>query len=519
MERKPQEEPDSHREGAESDPAGESIAGRRPFAVRLGRTILAAGAIAWMLAFVARLFFTAQTELIVIPLAGLTAALAVDGAWDAAVAAAAGVLAGCALAPVFSTIAWGTPAEWLPTALVMTAVAAALAAAVNVAVRRSERLRALLTVAVIAIVLASAWSYALVNAALPTSDGLVPARVLGTTPVIGSNSGDALVYVAYAGKVRSGANYYRAVAETLQTANAQKLRFDASSVLSFRLPTLYFLLAALGGGLAPFAAMMACGSLAALAAFMLTRRLAALPPALAATAGVAGYYAFAASDLSVAFPELWAGAFGLVSLALLVESIARPERRSLAFGAVAAAVAAALFRELAVPFLLLGLAATLFGPAQARRRWPMWAGAIAVIAVAYGAHWWAAADVVRSMAIPHIAYKRLPWLHYEAQGLAASTYMLAFRLAVHQAAAWAVIVFAAIGSLVGPRERTSRFVIGVCVVAGELLLLVLYPTGNWGTSGLPPGYWADVMIPTLLACAPLALTLVPGGHREADGEA
>jgi hypothetical protein len=67
--------------------------------------------------------------------------------------------------------------------------------------------------------------------------------------------------------------------------------------------------------------------------------------------------------------------------------------------------------------------------------------------------------------------------------------------------------------VLAPKDLPSRLMIGGVALCGPLVLLVLRPTG-WATYGVP-GYWGDLVIPTTLACAPLALVALAGIGRDA----
>ena len=365
-------------------------------------------------------------------------------------------------------------------------------------------------------VLLAGWSYTVGTVSTPAEDGTTVSLLFTSPPRVEKTSVDVIVYLHYVKRVREGQGYYRAVAETLQEANTTGLRFDAASPLSYRMPRSTRCSRRLPGPLAPFVAMMACGTLAALAAFALARRYGSPALALASAALVTAYFGGIAVSLNLLMPEPWAGGFGLVAVALLLETQTSERGGRLLVAAIAAAVVSALFRELGVAFLLLGLVATAAGRRDLRRGWIAWAAALLLVAGVYAVHWSAAASIVRELGIPALVYLRSPWLHADGRGLAGSLLLMTYSLTAREAAGWVLAAASWLGCLAAPRRLVERAILALSVLGGSALVAFLYPTGSSADGRLAPGYWGGLLVPLLLACAPLALTILPGGRRRAS---
>jgi len=234
---------------------------------------------------------------------------------------------------------------------------------------------------------------------------------------------------------------------------------------------------------------------------------------------VGAYYSFLALSVFLFGAELWAGAFALASCALLVNASApaeNPARRRTAFvwAAAAAALAAALVRELGIAFVLLGLVATLADAEdRTKRLWMPWAGALAITLVVYAVHWSAARAAVASLHLTAVAHP-VAWLHPDGRGLVAAVTRIGFLMALRTTVAWLLVAVAALGAIVGIRRTDARIMLGGSVIGGCAVLLVVNPGGVTYGVNIAPSYWGDMVAATVLACIPLALALVPAARRE-----
>jgi len=74
---------------------------------------------------------------------------------------------------------------------------------------------------------------------------------------------------------------------------------------------------------------------------------------------------------------------------------------------------------------------------------------------------------------------------------------------------WIVWLLGVIGGVVGPRDWPRRVLLAGATLGGSLALLLLHPHGVL-VDGLPPGYWGELVLPTLLACSALTFAWVAG---------
>ncbi|WP_295450254.1 hypothetical protein [uncultured Thiodictyon sp.] len=187
-----------------------------------------------------------------------------------------------------------------------------------------------------------------------------------------SRSTDTALFRSLVTQVRSGGNYYVVAIATQRTSG-----YPVRPFFTIRLPTLTWLIAYLS----PLVARLLILLLAAATVITLTIRLTAIidQTNLRMVVGILliifGVFP-ALVEPAIWQTEIWAGLFITLSLALR-----QPERY---WPSIAAALAAVLIRELALPYLLaMGLLAALAG----RRRETLgWGIAIGLFAVAFLAH-------------------------------------------------------------------------------------------------------------------------------------
>ena len=449
------------------------------------------------------LYFRSSAPLTLGLVAGLTVGLGCTRWWRAVLVGSAGALGGFFLASRLSQVRWHAGFFWLPQGLQTAAVAAGIGAAVCFAVAQSPRLKPLLASLAVLAIVGTMWFSGLTLASLPSSNGGSPLERLGATPSLTATSTDDEVFLTYVQSLRAGKGYYPTAVRIFQEMHAASGQAELTgSPLSYRLPTLYWLLSRLPGspGALVIAMLVAC-SAGVVAAYVLARSQVALVPALAGTSIVASMLAGYAGPMLLD-TELWAGILGLVAVTLVV--LARThERRSLELHICAAVVtlAAVAVRELAVAFLLLGLVAALADRSGPRRRaWAPWAVALLAAAGIIAAHWVSASHAYAGVA-PAVT-NGARWLHPDGSGLFAAVALVANHMWLVAGAAWLLVVLGMAGSLIGPRDRASRVMLAGTALLGPLVLLALHPPG-WATYGAP-GYWGDLVMPTALACMPLA---------------
>lgn len=373
---------------------------------------------------------------------------------------------------------------------------------------RSQRLIGLLG---LGLILVAMWSYAIARATTPDSSGQSLVEALSEVPRLTAGSPDTALYYHIIRRVHSGEGYYQASAGVLALNNAvDPAGVNLGSPLSHRPPAMYWLLSLLPPtGIAYICVTLAVGSMGSVAAFLLARRYAVLPLALASAALVALYYAGMANSVAQLGTEVWAGAFGLLSVALLVRTAHTPGSRRIPgsmWGAAFAAFAASLVRELGVAFVIVGLAATLGTPAMRRSGgWLPWMAALFASAVAFAVH---LAMALSWLGAPSTGMPAFPWLAADGSGLLAGAVRAAGLLRLPMPIAWALIGLGLLGAVLAPRTRSERIALLTTVVGGAIVLALFHPPGT-GVGGLPPGYWADLVLPSILACVPLALLVVP----------
>ncbi len=461
----------------------------------------------------AGLYFRTPVYLTLGLVAGLAAGIGCARWWRAIVVAAAGVVAGTVLASAVSDPPWHGNLFWVPGALECAIVAALLGAAVYYAVARSSSLTPLVSALAVSAILATMCLSGLTLASLRTAQGFAPIERLGTTPQLTPQSSDEDLYLNYLAHLRNGEPYHTSAVAVISEMNTHRTQSPVAldSPLSYRLPTLYWLLARLPSPAAFVDLVLLVSCLGVGAAYVLARQFVARVPALAGASLVASLLSGYAG-LMLLDAETWAGILAICAV-MFVALARRHEKRALLMHAAAAAcvLLAASLRELSVAFLMLGLIAALADRSGNRRRaWIPWVVASLATGGIYTAHWTAARAAYRGTAGSHtIAF---PWFHADGSGLLSAVRLAANHAWVLPWFAWVFVLLGMAGSVLAPKDLPSRVMIVGVAVVGPLALLLLHPPG-WATYGVP-GYWGDLFIPTTLACVPLAFAALPGVKRE-----
>jgi hypothetical protein len=449
-----------------------------------------------------------QLQVLFFALAG---ALACKKPLHALVVTPLSVSVGVLGAAAASRLPWGAPAEWMGTLILTVAAAGVLAAILAFVLDRYSQLAPVAGVLGVATILAMSLSLGVSTASTPRASGASLADALGSAPAITRSGTDEVLYLNVISRLRNGQPYYPAFAQVLAKRNeVGPGTVSLNSPSSFRLPTLYTALAHLpGSGMSLVLAMLAVGSLASVSAFLLVKSLATDVLGLMAAATVAAFYTSYAGSVALVNAEPWAAALGLCSVALLSLALRRDDiDRRVAATAAAVALAAAMTRELAVAFILLGLVVSVVvGGKQRRTLWIPWAVALAAFAGLYA--WHASATAAAVQTVPNLlrgasGFNPGVWFHPDGSGLMASMSRYAITSGLNEPAAWALVLLAVIGALLGSRDGKVRVLLGLAVLGGLAALSLLRPNMS-GTVG-PPGYWGDVFLPTLLATIPLGLS-------------
>ena len=462
-------------------------------------------------------------------IAGIAGGLGCAGVLDAVAVAALGSGLGTVTLLVAGRLGPPPAEAFLVPALEAAVLAGAVALAVALAARASARLTPLFALLGLVIVLGGAWLYALNAASTPVSAAWVTGSAgrvepfvdaLKETPRLTAISPDESLFLLLARDVSVGRPIYPSQVAVLDASNrahpGEPVPLDEAT--SYRLPTLFWLFGALPqNGTAEVLAGLVLLSATSVAAYLLTRRYVDVPAALVACTATAAYGAALVASPALLFSEFWAGGLGLVALALAAHSFAGG-KRLVALQAAAAAVAllAALTRELAVAFLLVGLAASLVdAESRARRLWALWAVALALFAGAYALHVHAALSAYRAAGVPSGLtgpVSRIPWLHADGKGLAASVALAALALGLSAGVMWAAWALGVVGALAVEAGRAERMLLGLAVVGGTAVLAVAHSAAGPSGSGQVPGFWGMVVIPSVLACVPLVLSRLGAGR-------
>ena len=460
------------------------------------------------------LFFRTSVYLTLGLVSGLAAGLGCTRWWRAVVVCALGVLAGFALASLVAAPAWPGGMFWLPNALETAAVAALVGGAVNFAVGQSARLKPLISAVAVLALIATMWFSGFSLASVRTSVGLTPLEQLARVPRLDRNVSDGGIYLNYLEHLRAGEPYYKMAVNVIRELNAARPESPVAidSPLSYRLPTLYVLLAQAPSPGALIDLMLLAASLGVVAAYVLARQYVAPVPALVGAALVASMFSGYASPILLD-TESWAGILAICAVMFVVLA-RRHERRTFLLHSAAAGCAflAASVRELSVAFLLLGLAAALLDRTGSRRRaWVPWAMAFVATGALYAAHWMAASAAFHGLACTRTA--GFPWFHPDGSGLVSAVGLLATFGWLVPWLAGLLVALGIIGSVLAPKDLPSRVMLTGVALGGPLVLLLLHPPG-WAHYGAAPGYWGDLVIPTTLACVPLVFAALASVRRE-----
>lgn len=459
------------------------------------------------------LFYRAPIVLTLGPVAGLMAGLGCRRWGGAAAVGAFGVLIGNAGATFAgdTSWSWANATLWSPGALEAAAVAAFVGAITSSAIRRRRGLRPLISFLAVAAIVGTMWVSAFMLANHSEGGGPTQAEQLTGVPSYRVSMTDDDLFLNWVNRLRAGDSYYPMEVRSYVELNAAagSNAFDRIHMpFSYRLPTLYVMLAALPrNGIAMVIAMMSVCSVGVIAAYTLARRYvrqsAGLASAILVAAPLSSY-----GGLNLLNAESWAGPLVLAAVAaFLVSRSGSRQSQWLNIASVVFAVAATAFREIAAPLLVLGLIATLSRAELRRpREWIAWLIGIAAAAVIMSTHWFLAAQAYSGVAAA--GSSRVTWFSPDGSGLVGAVYLMAAKTGMVTPAVWFVLALGVIGSMVAPADWPSRIMLAGVATGGPLVLLVAHPPG-WTAVGVAPGYWGDIAMPTIFACVVLAFARVP----------
>lgn len=471
---------------------------------RIARFALALGASAIIVTLSGFGLAAAGWPLLVCVAPAIAAALVAQSDFDAIMAAASGAALGAGLAPLSAPASGITLGESrLVTAVVLVAMCALLTWGLRALLHHIPRAANLLPWVGVAAAVMLLWATVLPVAGSPTPSGGAPlTAILKSDPNITPGSSDEMIYAAYAARVAKGENYYSAARRVLAEAGN---RVNEKSALSYRMPTLFVIWAALPGT-ALVGLMLALATLAVISAFALSSQLVKPPLALVGAVAVAALYAQPASSVQIMSTEPWAAAHAVACVACSVISLGSERRRAWLIAAAALALGAALFRELMIFVPLAGLLTTLALPEpRARRDWMPWLGALVLWALLYALH-------VRATGMPLLGgVSGGSWLH---PGFAQWTASLAWGQGLLGGMPWMPYALAA-ASVTGAalaKNEEARLLLLLLTALPIAGLFFLGPSGA-ALGGSLPGYWGGAVMPIVYACSAGAFALIPIARR------
>lgn len=471
--------------------------------------VVAAATIAAMAGVGQVLFFWSNSAITLASFAGLVAAIAVKKRLPAAGAAFVGVLGGAGIASLVAAPGWGPIDQWIAPVGIAALVAAAVGfVAASVDLQRGP-LRRIFSAVCVFIVIGAMSGVVLSRAQEPLANGetllqsLVPSNANARI-----TSDEALFGLSIRG-LADGKPYYATMRDLLVRRNHDLPDpVDARAAVSYRLPTLYWFLARAGGsGFAVLMAVLVAGWAAVCSAYLLCRRFVTELFALVGAVCTASFVTGFAGGIHILNAEFWAGMLGLVFLAAFVWGENDDgTTNAWIWVALAAALLAALVRELGIAFLLVGLVASLAaGRAERIRRVLPWVLGVVVFAAAYVAHWRAVAAAVAILP-PTPASTYLSWIQSFGIPLASAVWFVGVFLHVSLVVAISLFLLGIVSSLVGPRRLRDRLAAGLVVAGGSALSLFLGTGGSAHVGRLTPPTWSLLFVPSLLACVPLLLS-------------
>jgi hypothetical protein len=471
----------------------------------LGRLVASLGLAAVFGAISAVMYDSLLTSALLAPVAGIAVAWSREQNRLTPLIAGIGFALGVLFGAMVVHQSPSSVAEVALDALAGAATSGLVATVAPVLIGRFGR-RAAVIVA-LSIVLVAGWVSAGATASTPNARGISFAENLDHVPLMGPDTGDAVLYYQLISRVGRGEPYHASLANVLTESNAfGGGMFDTGSVLSYRQPAMYWSLARLPqDGWSYIGITLLIGSIAAVAAFLIARELGSEPEGFVASALVGGYYAGLAGTSQLFNTEVWAGCLGLLSVMFLVLAAQRPNREvPFMYAAAGAAAAATIVRELAIAFLILGVIAVLFDSRlRSRRNLAPWLLGFTLAGLAYLAHVQATSRAIAALGPAVTREQGFRWLYPDGLGLAGAVDRLRVFGDISTAFCWLIAALGALGSLVAPRTTAQRVGLAGCVIGGLGILMVAHPPG-FTPSGLPPAYWADLVLPVALACAPLA---------------
>ena len=360
-----------------------------------------------------------------------------------------------------------------------------------------------IAVVLLGLVLVNSWITPMIVDSLPLAQhGTNLVSDLRNLPQPGTYTSDADVHIRIIGLMHDGMPYYDAVRDAW--ANAQTGNTLPLGIVSYRLPTPFWLWNMLPSGPAIIPVFLGFMSLAIIAAFLVPAQLGLVRLAPIAAALVAGNYLVPAVSTYITYVDPWAMSLALAGFAALLRA-EKKDSTPWRWTSVGLLIAAALVREILVYVPVFAAVASFSAsPGRRFRAGLPWLAGLAVFAAGYAAH-----VVAVGGQYTRVAYEEV----WGQGGVAAlwSTIKLAQTLIL--GIPWVFPVVLGLGSLgaVGASRLGAGRVFGVVAVCCTTIpAVVMTVLGNPGVnaSNQMISYWGMLFIPFNLALAPAAILLM-----------
>jgi hypothetical protein len=409
------------------------------------------------------------------------------------------VAAGLGLSLVLGTID--------PAVAVVAAGAAVVAWGVCALASRRPSAASWVTWAVVVLIVANMWATTFVLATRTTPKGLAPIITqLSISPKPGLPWTDEAFYRRVLWLMDGGEDYYVAFRQAYHENSRWKM--DPSSVVSYRLPTVFWLWHSIPGrpwGLV--VAWLVVASATIFAAVRLASLRIALPLGLIPAATLASYFIWVGTDQAIMMTETWAVPFAVLSVMAAVESLRHDRWREWTVAAVAFALMAALTRELMVFLFVAGLVASAF-TGRERRRFQVlaWISGILAFVAAYALHAWRVGSAVSHVQSASI-FMQGGWAFVVAAFRWSSNFV--------GGGMWTLVILclmAILGAALVPARAEKVF--AILVVSLPLAAFLVFGNGAYEpTTGRAVNYWGPIVVPILVAMSPWAFAVVPQLRR------
>lgn len=322
----------------------------------------------------------------------------------------------------------------------------------------------------------------------------------GVLPSSLMRSDGALYLDIYMG-IDRGAGFYAEYASVHRA-----LGRPLASVADFRLPTLFWVWRALPNARYIVIAFLVLASAAVLSVIPLGVRTVRAPLLVPGAAALASYMLYFPVNMELFRQDEWAGALGVIALALHGVSLRAVRWRVWTSAAVMTAALAVLTRETMVFLVIAGFASAFVGVVSQRRfRALVWGVGLVGVGILYGLHVASVVPyVVSTGGVPRVGFGSLGFM------LAAFHFGTTFL----GSGGWVVLAFALMGLtgvVVVPGRRMRIFAVIATLAPLASFLVVGNNAWTQAANGGPQflNYWGTCTVPLLYALAPISFILLP----------